>query len=164
MTNFDLKCISLLEFDELNINQLKSFNQRTFPVKYQKSFYTDVVDKHSNLCIGLTFKNFLIGTICCRIQAHTVLPFDGTHAYIMLLGIDIQFRKKGLASQLLQYILERIETQYEHVTFIYLHVQIDNDSALQFYLKHGFVIHRLDRDYYQIEPKEAYILYKEYKR
>eukprot|EP00835_Amoeboradix_gromovi_P005077 NODE_444_length_8544_cov_0.465127.p6 type:complete len:165 gc:universal NODE_444_length_8544_cov_0.465127:7351-7845(+) len=164
MSAFDLKCICLLNFDDSNINLLKSFNQRTFPVKYQKSFYLDVIDKHSDLCIGLTFKNFLIGTICCRIQKNTILPFDGSHAYIMLLGIDIQFRKKGLASQLLQYILDKIDLEYKLVTFLYLHVQINNATALNFYKKHGFIIYRVDRDYYQIEPKEAYVLYKEFPR
>ena len=161
MIHDDLKSINLLSFNPINIVQLKAFNQRTFPVNYLKSFYSDVIDKHVNLCVGLTYKDYLIGTICCRIQKKSVLLLKGHHVYIMLLGIDPQFRQKGLASYLLEYIYDKIEMEYTHISYIYLHVQVNNTCALNFYQKHGFLVYKTVYNYYKVDPTDAYILYKQ---
>ena len=47
------------------------------------------------------------------------------------------------------------------VESIYLHVQLGNDSALEFYKKYGFEITATVSGYYKrIEPSSAYILEK----
>lgn len=47
---------------------------------------------------------------------------------------------------------------------VYLHVQVGNDEAKQFYLGHGFEDHGVIKDYYKrIEPPDCYILKKQLK-
>eukprot|EP00834_Sanchytrium_tribonematis_P002465 NODE_76_length_23837_cov_1.242396.p15 type:complete len:169 gc:universal NODE_76_length_23837_cov_1.242396:12368-11862(-) len=163
---FDFKSLGILEFSPFNINKLRMFNHKTFPVRYHKSFYTDVVEKHGSLSIGLTFKNNLIGTLCCRIQKNSLLPFGGTHVYLMIIGVDTHYRNLGLGSRMLNFMLEKIdfEKEFQTVSAIYLHVQVTNTAAIEFYKKHGFICYTIVRDYYQIEPKDAYVLYKTFER
>lgn len=52
----------------------------------------------------------------------------------------------------------------ESISEVYLHVQVGNDEAKQFYLSHGFVEAGVIKDYYKrIEPPDCYILKKSLK-
>ena len=47
---------------------------------------------------------------------------------------------------------------------IYLHVQVGNDDAIEFYQKFGFVTGDIVKDYYKkIEPTDAVLLSKKFK-
>lgn len=43
---------------------------------------------------------------------------------------------------------------------VFLHVQINNEIAVNFYKKFGFETIETIKDYYKIEPADAYILQK----
>uniref|UniRef100_A0A8C8YNC2 N-alpha-acetyltransferase 50 n=1 Tax=Prolemur simus TaxID=1328070 RepID=A0A8C8YNC2_PROSS len=69
----------------------------------------------------------------------------------------------GIGTKMLNYVLNICETDG---TFdnIYLHVQISNESAIDFYRKFGFEIIETKKNYYKrIEPADAHVLQKNLK-
>ncbi|MCL2375378.1 MAG: ribosomal protein S18-alanine N-acetyltransferase [Firmicutes bacterium] len=75
-------------------------------------------------------------------------------------GIATQenFRKKGIATQLVQYLLEAAKKSCAEVVF--LEVGTDNIAAINLYKKFGFTIVRTRKNYYG-KGKNAFVLIKE---
>ena len=113
--------LDLGNLTEKNMGQLKKLNTATFPVKYKDQFYLDLV-KYFDYCRLGFYADVLVGSICCRLEDRE----DGGKAlYIMTLSILEPYRKRNLASQLVQWILDRAqskECQEKDVREIYLHV------------------------------------------
>ena len=150
--------LDLGNLTEKNMGQLKKLNTATFPVKYKDQFYLDLV-KYFDYCRLGFYADVLVGSICCRLEERE----DGGKAlYIMTLSILEPYRKRNLASQLVQWILDRAqskECQEKDVREIYLHVQTSNKTALQFYKKFGFKVTEKICDYYHnIDPPDCYVL------
>ena len=62
------------------------------------------------------------------------------------------------ASELLKFVLNKAKAD-PTIQEAYLHVQLGNDEAKNFYLHHGFVEDGIIRDYYKrIDPPDCYIL------
>lgn len=150
--------LDLGNLTEKNMGQLKKLNKVTFPVKYKDQFYLDLV-KYFDYCRLGFFQDVLVGSICCRLEDGD----DGGKAlYIMTLSILKPYRQRTLASQLVQWILDKAqskECQEKDVREIYLHVQTSNKEALEFYRKFGFKVTEEIKDYYHnIDPPHCYLL------
>lgn len=77
---------------------------------------------------------------------------------MMTLGVLEPYRRLGLGSQLLQHIIEQAKLAKD-ISQVYLHVQTNNQQAVDFYKKHDFQIVSTQKDYYKhIEPRDAYLL------
>ena len=60
-------------------------------------------------------------------------------------------------------MLKEVEklVEEEKLPEIYLHVQVNNDVALRFYLKHGFDnVQRVENYYQNVQPSDCFILRK----
>nr|XP_020143026.1 N-alpha-acetyltransferase 50 isoform X5 [Microcebus murinus] len=133
-----------------NIKQLKRLNQVIFPVSYNDKFYKDVLE------VGELAK---LGAVCCRVD-HSQ---NQKRLYIMTLGCLAPYRRLGIGTKMLNHVLNICE---KDGTFdnIYLHVQISNESAIDFYRKFGFEIIETKKNYYKrIEPADAHVLQKNLK-
>ncbi len=65
-------------------------------------------------------------------------------------------------SQLLEFAVE--SAKKKEVEDVYLHVQVSNDDALNFYKKQGFLVADTIKDYYKkIEPRDCYVLKRQIK-
>jgi len=65
-----------------------------------------------------------------------------------------------IATELLRVILEKTEKD-DRIAEVYLHVQVNNSDAKNFYLKHGFEELGVIKDYYKrIEPADCFLLRK----
>ena len=102
------------------------------------------------------FKNNPIGAICCRKEE---LPMNETRVYIMTLGILSDYRRKGLASCLLNYILQQTYLDVS-IRCYALHVHVENEHAIDFYKRHGFHVQERLYGYYASNIKH---LYKDFK-
>lgn len=100
----------------------------------------------------------VVGAICCRLEP---VAEDSTQlrTYIMTLGVLEPYRHGRIGSMLLEsVIIQSIQDGMDHV---YLHVQTNNSLAIQFYLKFGFEIAEVIKNYYKrIEPPDCYLLAK----
>lgn len=80
--------------------------------------------------------------------------------YVLTLGVLEPYRRLGLGSRMVDYILKKAAEQPD-VKEVYLHVQTGNDAAFAFYRKHGFEQAGSVPDYYKnITPTEAIIFRK----
>jgi ribosomal protein S18 acetylase RimI-like enzyme len=72
--------------------------------------------------------------------------------------ISVSFSLITLGSQLLKELI-RLHEKIKEIKCICLHVQVSNEIALKFYLKHNFENVKTVENYYtDIEPKDAYYL------
>ncbi|CAO3641215.1 unnamed protein product [Cunninghamella blakesleeana] len=78
----------------------------------------------------------------------------------MTLGVLESYRRRKLGHILLQHVLDQAEL-LPTITRVYLHVQVVNTGALQFYHHHGFEQVALVKDYYKhIPDKDAFVVVK----
>ena len=78
------------------------------------------------------YQDVLVGAVACRHEQ----PKGGAEGkgklYIMTLGVLPPYRGRGVGRQLLAHTLEEARKQ-DKAAEIYLHVQTNNDDALNFY-------------------------------
>lgn len=100
------KRIDVAQLTPNNLGQLRKLNSVLFPVQYSERFYKDVLDPDAaEICkLGL-FNDVAVGTICCRLE---LVDKDSVRIYIMTLGVLAPYRRLGIASALLQHVLDHV--------------------------------------------------------
>eukprot|EP00934_Nitzschia_sp_Nitz4_P005566 Nitzschia sp. Nitz4//scaffold1_size375055//79153//79754//NITZ4_000231-RA/size375055-augustus-gene-0.708-mRNA-1//-1//CDS//3329540910//5556//frame0 len=149
-----------------NVEQLRKVNLACFPVQYQESFYTDVVERQDEDLNKFAYWNgFVVGAACAR--AEPISPDSPKkRLYIMTLAVLAAYRGRSIGTQLIQSILDHYEdrkkTEFKDVEEIALHVQISNEDAINFYTKRfGFEKGPMVENYYRrIDPPHCYLLFK----
>lgn len=143
---------------EKNVEQMRKLNMAVFPVRYNDKFYTDIASSPVQDYTHLAYmSDILVGAICGRVE-----PQDGSafKIYIMTIGVLAPYRKLGIGAQLLQQVLHAC-SQQQDCEQIYLHVQVNNQEAIDFYKRFGFSVGDVVKDYYcRIEPADAVLLYR----
>ena len=149
------------EVTEKNVEQLRLMNTRIFPVRYNDQFYKDVY-KNIKLAQFALYNDTPVGAVGARVEApEGSTTGEQTQLYIMTLGVLEPYRRCGVATQMLEYILDLVKTdaEFKELLTVVLHVQTNNDSALAFYKQHGFEITGHKENYYQkLEPSDCHIL------
>jgi ribosomal protein S18 acetylase RimI-like enzyme len=144
-----------------NVEALRKLNASTFPVSYNQKFYDDVLNTPGSVTMLGYYKETIVAAICCRIEEK-----DGVkQIYIMTLCVLAAYRRRGVGSFLLDKALKAVQTapELKDVKAMYLHVQTNNDAALEFYKKAGFNIEDTLKGYYKhIEPPDCHILRKHF--
>lgn len=146
--------VFLGEITPHNIMQLKKLNEAVFPIAYNDKFYVE-----ARVCGDLGrlayYNDAVVGAVCCRIDDIS----DEKALYLMTLGTLAAYRQCGIGTILINYALKLCKKMKEIKT-MYLHVQVNNQKAVQFYEKHGFINDGIIEDYYRINPRDAYLLIK----
>ena len=118
-----------------NFEQLRILNYLTLPVIYSEHFYDSLKSlvRYSKFAY---VKDVLVGAISCKED----IKSDGTkECYIMTITVLKPYRRYGIATKLLQQAIEDCMVQRE-VSRMVLHVQSNNEQALNFYKKNDFVV------------------------
>ena len=176
--------IQLGEITPANVQQLRILNSSTLPVRYSDKFYKDIVSTYSQDYMKFAFCNgFVVGAVCARLEdfPSDELP-NRKRLYIMTINVLSAYRRRGIgkdctifkvitltfsltisflpAKQLLSFILDKAKAN-EDISEIYLHVQISNDEAKNFYINSGFQQVDIIQDYYKnIDPPHCFLLSK----
>ena len=82
-----------------------------------------------------TIRDKIVGCVVIQVESQVKV-------HILALGVLVLYREKGIASRLMEECLQGIEEAY-------LHVQTDNETAMQFYKQRGFVITETVPGYYK---------------
>eukprot|EP00428_Durinskia_dybowskii_P084850 CAMPEP_0170438802 /NCGR_PEP_ID=MMETSP0117_2-20130122/45439_1 /TAXON_ID=400756 /ORGANISM="Durinskia baltica, Strain CSIRO CS-38" /LENGTH=163 /DNA_ID=CAMNT_0010699069 /DNA_START=32 /DNA_END=523 /DNA_ORIENTATION=- len=156
MTSLVGQPFQLGDVSPANLQQLKVVNLNTLPVKYSEKFYRELIDNYTTEYMKYCIWNgFVVGAVCARVEGRDT---DDSKLYIMTINVLAAYRRRGIASQLLKYILDKAKLD-PTIKEVYLHVQVGNDEAKQFYMSHGFEDHGIIKDYYKrIEPADCFIL------
>mmetsp|Transcript_19656 Transcript_19656/g.27100 ORF Transcript_19656/g.27100 Transcript_19656/m.27100 type:complete len:183 (+) Transcript_19656:36-584(+) len=150
--------IDLGEVTDKNIGQLKLLNSVIFPVQYRETFYKDVLAFPELTRLAFYNSDILAGAVCCREIVEEGTP----KLYIMTLGVLAAYRNHGIGSILLEFVLNKICKERPHIKQVYLHVQVSNDVAIEFYKKFGFEVGKKIENYYRrIEPADCFLVQKD---
>ncbi|CAF1055969.1 unnamed protein product [Rotaria sp. Silwood1] len=151
--------IELGDLTQHNLKQLKVLNRDVFPVAYNEKFYKDLLGA-GELCKLAYCNDIVVGAVCCRID----LSENRRRLYIMTLGVLAKYRELGLGTLMLEHVFKVCERE-GNIDSIYLHVQVNNETALSFYKKFGFQIISTAVEYYRrLEPSDAYLLERSLKK
>lgn len=142
-----------------NIMQLRTINIKTLPVRYSDTFYRELNSKYDQDYLKLVFwGGFAVAACCARVE-----PQENevdNKIYIMTINVLPTYRRRGIASELLKYILETAAKD-KTIKEAYLHVQTSNLDAKEFYLSKGFEEECIVENYYKgIEPTSGFLLKK----
>lgn len=147
--------IELGDITKHNIKLMRRLNQAIFPVNYNEKFYKDVLEA-GELAKLAFFNDVVVGAVCCRMEQVD----NERRLYIMTLGCLFTYRRLGIGTTMLKHVLDYASRK--GIDNIYLHVQINNTGAIEFYKKFGFEIVDTKEDYYKrIEPSSALVLKKQ---
>lgn len=147
--------IDLGDITKHNIKLLRRLNQAIFPVNYNEKFYKDVLEA-GELAKLAFYNDVVVGAVCCRIEECG----NERRLYIMTLGCLFTYRRLGIGTTMLKHVLD-IATR-KGIDNIYLHVQINNEGAIEFYKRFEFEVVDMREDYYKkIEPSSALVLKKQ---
>jgi len=147
--------IELGDVTHHNLKQLKKINTVVFPVIYNDKFYLDILDS-GELAKLAYYNDIVVGAVCCRIDTTENMR----RLYIMTLGCLYPYRRLGIGTMMVEHILKFVQADGTFDS-IFLHVQVNNESAIEFYKKFGFEIVETKQKYYKrIEPADAYVLQK----
>ena len=67
----------------------------------------------------------------------------------MTLGCLAPYRRLGIGTRMLEHVLNIVKEDGNY-TSIFLHVQVNNESAIEFYKKFGFNIVETKEQYYKV--------------
>lgn len=101
------KRIEVAQLTSNNLGQLRKLNSVLFPVQYSERYYKDVLHQDvAEMCkLGL-FNDIAVATICCRYELASA---DTVNVYIMTLGVLAPYRRLGIATVLLQHVLDHVK-------------------------------------------------------
>jgi len=155
--------IDLGDITPHNIKLLKKVNQVVFPVVYHDNFYKDVLEA-GDLAKLAFFNDIVVGAVCCRVDVERVGPDAAGNGkkklYIMTLGCLAPYRRLGVGSKMVEHVLN-IVAKDGNFESVFLHVQVNNEDAINFYRNFGFEVVETKENYYKrIEPPDAYVLEK----
>ena len=136
-------CEALYEFRPItryNVDCVRALHNKLFPIQKADEFYESMLNGDlGSLLLYKADNNQIIGisTWC--------LPSDSKHiGYICSFGVRKSFRRRGLGKDLMNATLEKMREQ--NCREIQLHVETTNVSAVNLYLKCGFMKRTEDED------------------
>ena len=133
-----------------SIDKVQIVLNSVLPVVYPPAFYKQLginswlLRKYFDYNIAALGKYFgFVAATKDKIVGAIVADRDNSgKIHILALGVLVLYRERGVASQLLRECLSNNSEAY-------LHVQSDNETAIQFYKQRGFVITETVPDYYR---------------
>ncbi|KAH9101073.1 hypothetical protein Ae201684P_007261 [Aphanomyces euteiches] len=143
------QCIVLRRLEARDIPQLQSLHEDWFPIRYNDSFYHNagqgLWENGEPLFTQVALSNEdIIGAVTAQIQRseesedkYLIQSKEGTLMYILTLGSRQDYRRRGIASVLLNTCIHEAQMT-PSCCALYLHVKADNASAIRFYEKNGF--------------------------
>lgn len=146
-----------------HIPALKQLTSSILPIAYSPRFYVEATEDSSvsDFTYTATHLDRPVGWITCRVlqPSPSTQLHQPNELYIRALCILAPHREEGLASRLLQTILEPSLLSKHKIRIVFAHVWECNADALEWYAKRGFQQLRLERNYYKrLNPKGAWIV------
>ncbi|RHY30025.1 hypothetical protein DYB32_004679 [Aphanomyces invadans] len=147
----DESAILLRQLESRDTGQLQALHEDWFPIRYNESFYRNAGqgrwENGEPLFTQVAVyrpSDDIVGAVTAQIQRcddaedkSLIQTKDGTLMYILTLGARQDFRRKGIASVLLNTCIHEAKAN-PSCRALYLHVKADNGKAIRFYEKNGF--------------------------
>lgn len=151
-----------------DLDTVKVHCQEWFPIEYPDSWYQDITSNDGNyFSLAAVHRSRIIGVVVaqtkalnsCRQEDQEILSAKFAHdsrvTYILVLGVCREHRRHGIASLLVNSLLEFLRTEPladsgMRSRAVFLHVLSENMAAINFYTRRGFVLHSYLPQYYDV--------------
>jgi ribosomal protein S18 acetylase RimI-like enzyme len=124
----------------LDVNKLAKLSQECLPISY------NTLDFLYFISSSKLFEDHLVLLAECnnKIISYILIKFKKNNIHILSLCVDKDYRRFKIASNLIKEIkkIKKLNTN------ISLHVYVENESAINCYLKLGFVVKYKIKNYY----------------
>ena len=130
--------ISVKQINEKDIDLCYELDSNTISL-WTKKQWANEFKKEGIKVIGLSLSNLLVGICVC----HMVLD----EAQINFFAINHQYRKKGLGTNLMSYLIKECEKL--NLNKLFLEVSHTNIAAKQFYKRFDFSTVGIRKNYYK---------------
>ncbi|MFX0169070.1 MAG: GNAT family N-acetyltransferase [Candidatus Hodarchaeota archaeon] len=133
-----------------DIPEIVQINLDTLPENYPEHFFLEIYERYSNAFFVVETEGKLIGYIMCRMEGG-VSNFGlrwVRRGHIVSVAVLPDFRRQGLATELIQQSIRAMTTEYKAREVI-LEVRVTNLAAIKLYEKLGFQRIRTLSSYYR---------------
>jgi ribosomal-protein-alanine N-acetyltransferase len=132
-----------------DLPQVIAVERRAFPTPWSLAMFVLELSKPSGICLAAMRDGRLAAYLICSRYERVW--------HIMNVAVDPDHRRQGLATALLNRLLQRVDDEDARFT---LEVRRSNDSALELYERFGFKIAGVRRRYYQDNGEDAFVMWR----
>jgi len=133
-----------------DLPQVIAVERRAFPTPWSLAMFVLELSKPSGTCLAAILDGELVGYVICS-------RYD-TVWHIMNVAVDPGVRRRGIATALLQSLLDRIDDGES--TQLTLEVRPTNDGAIRLYERFGFRSAGTRPRYYQDNGEDAVVMWR----
>jgi [ribosomal protein S18]-alanine N-acetyltransferase len=131
-----------------DLPQVVAIERRAFTTPWSLAMFVLELSKPSGICLAAEVESELVGYLICS-------RYD-TVWHVMNVAVDIDRRRRGIATALIAALLERVGDDAQ----VTLEVRKSNAAALSLYERFGFRSAGLRRRYYADNGEDAVIMWR----
>jgi [ribosomal protein S18]-alanine N-acetyltransferase len=145
-TAVDIRPLALAD-----LNAIEVIERRSYPTPWSRSMFAGELAKPTSLCLGAFEDDRLAGYLIISRYV------DAWH--VMNIAVAPQFRRRGIATALLQKLFEQTEDGSRRGYT--LEVRVSNAGAIKLYERLGFTARGTRHGYYTDNREDALIMWRE---
>jgi ribosomal-protein-alanine N-acetyltransferase len=145
-TAVDIRPLALAD-----LNGIEEIERRSYPTPWSRSMFAGELAKPTSLCLGAFEDDRLAGYLIISRYV------DAWH--VMNIAVAPQFRRRGIATALLQKLFEQTEDGSRRGYT--LEVRVSNAGAIKLYERLGFTARGTRHGYYTDNREDALIMWRE---
>ncbi len=132
---------------------IERIERRSYPTPWSRSMFAGEIAKGTSICFGA------VDTDGDRLVGYLIISRYADAWHIMNVAIDEDYRRRGIATQLLNRLFEA--TSSDDRRGYTLEVRVSNGQAIKLYESLGFVARGIRRGYYTDNREDALIMWKD---
>ena len=146
-----VQCRAVFEFrifEPEDLHDIMNIVHRELRYEYNPDFYLKMHTAWKEGFIVATYFRKIIGFIVTGITTTQSLR-------ILLVATSTEFKKKGVASSLLDHITKMAISR--RISRVFLEVRVENENAIKFYQRKGYIIRKKVSGFYN-DGGDAYVM------
>jgi len=141
--------VEIASLSYADLPKVIAIERRSFPAPWSLAMFVLELSKPSSICLAAVHDGELIGYLICS-RYHTVW-------HVMNVAIDGKYRRRGVASTLIEHLFSVTDRGGERYT---LEVRVSNSEAISMYESFGFRSAGIRRRYYHDNNEDALIMWR----
>ena len=145
----DLRPLTLTD-----LGVIERIERSAYPTPWSRSMFAGEIAKQSSICLGAVDTDE-----ADRLVGYLIISRYADAWHIMNVAVDPDYRRRGVATQLLNRLFE--VTAGDDRRGYTLEVRVSNGQAIKLYEGLGFVARGIRRGYYTDNREDALIMWKD---
>lgn len=145
--------ISVIEMHKQHLDQVVSIENSCFNTPWTKTSFLKEIETNK----------FALYFVAINDQDNKVLGYGGmwhviNEGHITNIAVSPAYRNQGVASKILNKLIQ--VAKEKQMIGLTLEVRVSNNIAKNLYIKHGFILEGLRKEYYEDNREDALIMWK----